>query len=277
MIGPTTSFIETGPLRFRTLTWGQGSETVLFLHGLSGVAEVWGPTVDHLPATRRYVAIDQRGHGQSAAPAAGYTASDMVSDAASVIEQLGERVHLAGHSMGARIALVLAARLPHLLRSVAIIDIGPEASKANIENTVRGIGTRPERFESRDAALEFAFRKRQPTPADEVVFLARLSPHSDGSFTWRASREALAACVTEQRSRSYWREWRHIQGPALYVHGGTSNEVPFRIAEKMRRENPAVRFERFEGVGHNIPLLAPKLLAESLLRHWTTPEQSVQK
>ena len=75
---------------------------------------------------------------------------------ASVIEQLGERGHLAGPSMGALIALVLAARLPHLRRSVAIIDIGPEASKANIENTVRGIGTRPERFESRDAALDFA-------------------------------------------------------------------------------------------------------------------------
>jgi pimeloyl-ACP methyl ester carboxylesterase len=38
----------------------------------------------------------------------------------------------------------------------------------------------------------------------------------------------------------------------------------------MRRENPRVAFERFEGVGHNIPLIAPEKLASRLERFWTT-------
>lgn len=270
----SVSFIEAGALRFRALTWGAGGETVLLLHGLTAVAEVWSATVANLPQTRRYVAIDQRGHGQSSAPATGYSASDMVSDTRAVIERLGGSVHLVGHSMGARVALVLAARHARLLRSVAIVDIGPEASKANISATVRGIQGRPERFASRQDALAFGFRNRKPTPEDERVFLARFEPHADGSLTWRASREALTACVTAQRSRNYWTDWRRISIPALYIHGGASNEVPYEIAEKMRRENPSVRFERFEGIGHNIPLIAPGELAASLERHWTAPSDS---
>lgn len=270
MTDPVESFIESGRMRFRILTWGAGSETVLFLHGLNGVAEVWGPVVNLLPPGRRYTAMDARGHGQSWAPSNGYSASAMVEDTVRVIESLGPPLHLVGHSMGARTALVLPARKPRLLRSVSVIDIGPEASKANIADTVRGIEGRPARFASTADALAYAFRNRTPTEDDTHIFLARLKGHPDGSLTWRASREALAQCVTLQRSRSYWDEWRRIPVPALFVHGGASNEVSSGIADRMRAENPRVLFERFEGIGHNIPLLAPQRLAESLERHWTS-------
>jgi pimeloyl-ACP methyl ester carboxylesterase len=54
-------------------------------------------------------------------------------------------VHLVGHSMGARVALLLAVRFPRLLDSVAIVDIGPEASASNVAQTARGVSLRPER------------------------------------------------------------------------------------------------------------------------------------
>ncbi|MEO8540033.1 MAG: alpha/beta hydrolase, partial [bacterium] len=93
---------------FRTLVWGSGDRTVLFLHGLSGVAEVWGPTVSYLPAGRRYVALDQRGHGQSPRSVdISYSVNSFVTDTAELIATLRGRVHLVGHSMGARVALVL--------------------------------------------------------------------------------------------------------------------------------------------------------------------------
>jgi pimeloyl-ACP methyl ester carboxylesterase len=267
--GPREAFLSAGGGQFRILSWGDGEETVLFLHGLPGVAEVWLPTIDSLSPGRRYVAIDQRGHGQSWAPVAGYSAADMFADARGMIDHLGAPVHLVGHSMGARVAMVLAARVPALLRSVAIVDIGPEASKANIESTVRGIGSRPERFGAREDALAVAFRNRTPTERDMAVFLARLKEGPDGSLTWRASVEALVQCVTSQRARAYWREWRSIAIPALYIRGEASNEVSPTIAARMRATNPGVVFETYESVGHNIPLLAPERLAGSLERFWT--------
>ena len=274
MTPPVESFLALPGGRARVLTWGEGPGTVVFLHGLSGVAEVWQPTVDALPSGRRHVAIDQRGHGQTFAPASGYGTREFVGDTRAAIQRLGPPVHLVGHSMGARVALLMAARFPRLLDSVAIVDIGPEASASNVAQTARGVSLRPERFGDEEEALAFAFRTRVPTELDKHIFLARLEAHPDGSLTWRASREALIETVTRHRARNYWREWRRIAIPALFIHGGASNEVSVAIADRMRKENPSVAFERYDGIGHNIPLLAPERLATSLANFWTTSAKS---
>ncbi|MGE3074136.1 MAG: alpha/beta fold hydrolase [Dehalococcoidia bacterium] len=268
MKAATESFIETNRGTFRALTWGDGAETVLFLHGLSGVAEVWTPTVNNLPDGRRYVAIDQRGHGQTVSQGDDYSAAAMVADTKVVIAALGGRPHLVGHSMGARIALLIAARKPEIIRSAVIVDIGPDKCEENIDSTRRGVEGRPEKFASTHELFAFGFRNRTPSALDKQILLARMEPHADGSLTWRASKEALVQCVSAQRSRNYWADWRKIAMPSLFIHGGASTEVPLRIAEKMRAQNRAVAFERFEGTGHNIPLIAPDKLAKSLEQHW---------
>ncbi len=265
--------LSSGP--FRALDWGAGAPTVLFLHGLSGVAEVWGPTVSHLMAGRRYLALDQRGHGHSPTGAdLDYSARAFEEDAAEFIESLGTPVHLVGHSMGARIALLLAAHHPALLGSATIIDIGPDASRKNITDTLAALERRQERFESRDEAIAAVFRSRKPALSDEEILLARLMRGADGSYAWRSSREVLGECVTRQRSRSYWSEWRAISVPAMFVHGGASTEVSTVIAERMRAANPRVRFERLEGVGHNIPLIAPDALSALLEDFWRSAGES---
>ena len=218
--------------------------------------------------------MDQRGHGRSFGGESDYGPRAMAADVLSVIASIGGRVHLVGHSMGARIALLAAARHASALSSAAIVDIGPEASKANIERTIEGVSSRPERFATRDEAIAFAFRSRTPTDSDIAIFLARLEAHPDGSHTWRATREALTAIVTSHRSRNYWDDWRGIDVPAIFIHAGNSNEVSAAIADRMREQNPRVQFERFKEIGHNIPLIAPEKLASSLERFWTTAAKS---
>jgi pimeloyl-ACP methyl ester carboxylesterase len=253
---------------------------VLFLHGLTGVAEVWGPTVEALGRRHpRCLAMDQRGHGHSPKPETGYAIGDFVRDAVDIIEEMGlAPLHLVGHSMGARVAMVLAARFPRLLRSVAIVDIGPEAWRANHEQTVQALDRMPPSYPSMAAALGGAARSRGAESADAALSAvrltaiaeARLQTLPDGSVAWLADREALKRTVVAHRSRDYWAEWKRIGIPALFVRGGTSTEVRPRIAEKMRATNPQVRFVQFEGVGHNVPLLAPGQLAATLLEFWST-------
>lgn len=258
----------------------------LFLHGLTGVAEVWGPTVTSLPvdAGPSY-AVDQRGHGHSPKPIDGYAIGDYVRDATHVIRTLGVApVQLVGHSMGARVAMVLAARHPDLVRSVAIVDIGPEEWQANWKQTVAGLDRLPDSFPSVEAALGGTARARGGgesmdsaalSAALKEIATARLRSNPDGSVSWLASREALKQTVISHRSRNFWQEWKAIRVPALFVRGGASSEVRPTIAQKMRKTNPRVRYEEFEGIGHNIPLLAPAHLADTLSRFWDT-EQAVQ-
>jgi pimeloyl-ACP methyl ester carboxylesterase len=145
---PTPLAVASSLGTFRVLHWGAVSgRAALLLHGLTGVAEVWGPTIDGLGREPRCYAMDQRGHGHSAKPEAGYAIGDYVGDALRVIDALQlAPVDLVGHSMGARVAMVLAARHPDVLRSVAIVDIGPEAWEANHEQTVAAIERMPASF-----------------------------------------------------------------------------------------------------------------------------------
>ena len=267
MTQPVESFIETNAGRFRSLQWGPaGGETVLFLHGLTAVAEVWGPAVANLSAGRNYVAVDQRGHGDS--PHEGpYHVGRLVQDTRTIIKTLGGPVHLVGHSMGARVAIVLAARSPELLRSVAIVDIGVEASQKNIKETTEAIEQMPGSFANDEEAYAFAFRRRAPDDVAKAVFRARLKS-ANGRLVWRGSPEAMVSIVRSHRSRSYWKEWQAISIPSLYVRGARSNEVSAAIYEKMRSVNPGVRYVELEGIPHNVPLIAPERLAGELETLW---------
>ncbi len=266
------TFVDTPRGRFRVLEWGvRSAEPVLFLHGLTAVAEVWGPVAASLDSNYRYVALDQRGHGDS--PHDGpFTIGQFVADAKAFIRWLGEPLHMVGHSMGARVAIATAARYPELLRSAAIVDIGVEASAENIRETAAGISGMPERFATEDDAFAFAFPKRVPDKTSRAIFRARLRSTTDG-LVWRGSPEAMLEVVRAHRSRSYWREWRSIGIPALFVRGGRSNEVSQSVAQRMRAANPSIEYEEFDGIPHNVPLIAPERLAHSLQRLWQRAER----
>lgn len=102
---------------------------VLLLHGLMGRASHWAATARWLSGRHRAVALDQRGHGRSDKPSeAPYTREAYVSDAESVIEQLGlAPVTLVGHAMGALTAWQLAAKRPDLVGALIICDMRASA------------------------------------------------------------------------------------------------------------------------------------------------------
>lgn len=270
---PVERLVETPRGAFRALEWPGGGVPVLLLHGLSGVAEVWEPTVEELPPGRHIVAIDQRGHGETHPETGGYSIGSFVADTLAVLESLGlERPHLVGHSMGARVAIAFAARHPGRIRTVTIVDIGPEQWKENWESTLEAFSKMPARFESEGAALAYAARGREMSESAKRIFLARLKPLPGGGLTWRADLEALNATVRNHRSRNYWREWAAIESPLLLIRGGASRELRPNVYEKMRMMQPSATYKELDGVGHNIPLIAPGQLASELIAFWANHE-----
>lgn len=107
-------------------TRGNG-ESVLLVHGLGSSTEDWEPQVDALAKEFRVVTYDVRGHGRTAKPAGAYSVAQFAADAAALITSLGlAPVHVIGLSMGGMIAFQLAADRPELVRSLVIVNSGPE-------------------------------------------------------------------------------------------------------------------------------------------------------
>lgn len=109
---------------------GAGSRPgVLLLHGLMGRASHWSSTARWLSERHRAVALDQRGHGQSAKlPEAAFTREAYVEDAEAALEQLGlAPAVLIGHAMGALTAWQLAAKRPDLVQGLIVCDMRASA------------------------------------------------------------------------------------------------------------------------------------------------------
>jgi pimeloyl-ACP methyl ester carboxylesterase len=102
-------------------------ETVLLIHGLGSSTEDWEPQVAALSPRFSVVTYDVRGHGRSGKPAGAYSVQQFAADAAALVEALHlGPVHVVGLSMGGMIGFQLAVDRPELVRSLVIVNSGPE-------------------------------------------------------------------------------------------------------------------------------------------------------
>jgi 3-oxoadipate enol-lactonase len=105
---------------------GQG-QPVLLIHGLGSSSRDWEPQKTAFSPFYRVVAFDVRGHGQSDKPPGPYSIPLFAVDTAELIRSidLGPS-HIVGISMGGMIAFQLAVSSPDLVRSLVIVNSGPE-------------------------------------------------------------------------------------------------------------------------------------------------------
>jgi pimeloyl-ACP methyl ester carboxylesterase len=115
-------YFMSGDARLRYRDLGQG-DPVILLHGLTRSLADWTGVADALARDHRVIAVDVRGFGKStrfSAPAR--LGPEMAADIVRLLDHLRiDRVHLAGHSMGASIAAKVAALHPDRVRSVTLM------------------------------------------------------------------------------------------------------------------------------------------------------------
>ena len=108
-------------VRLSYLDKGQGSPSLLLIHGWGGDRRIWQRQVVALAARHRIIAVDLRGHGGSDAPKQDYSIRCLADDVAWLCRRLHLRHIIAvGHRMGGLIALRLAAALEEVAGLVFI-------------------------------------------------------------------------------------------------------------------------------------------------------------
>ena len=95
---------------------------IVLLHGLSGTQQHWDPAVEPLRAHGDVITIDLPGFGASPQPST-WTLDGAADAVLNRLADLGvERCILVGHSLGASLAVTLAARSPHLVAGLGLIS-----------------------------------------------------------------------------------------------------------------------------------------------------------
>jgi pimeloyl-ACP methyl ester carboxylesterase len=236
----------------RVETAGSG---VLLLHGLMGRASHWAPTARWLAARHRAVALDQRGHGSSAKPAAGpFTREAYVADAAAAVEQLGlGPVTLIGHSMGALTAWQLAAERPDLVRALVICDMRASALGAASQREWQDWFRRwPVPFASLDAVRKWFGEDdpwvERPQPARGEFFAEVMAPRPDGWYPVFDPAQMLASRQTWVHE-AHWDSLAQVRCPTLVVRG-LDGELGRAEAQEMVRVLPRGAYAEIPDAGH---------------------------
>lgn len=114
----------------RVIDEGSGGVPVLFLHGLCSDKETWRAQLDHLKASRRVVAYDQRGHGASERGPK-YTVDLLADDLENVAKELHlGKFWLVGHSFSGTVLSAYAAKHADKLAGLVYVDAMGDVSSA---------------------------------------------------------------------------------------------------------------------------------------------------
>ena len=118
-------YVPVRGLSYHVRTWGDPRARKLFLlHGWMDVAASFQFLVDGLEGDWHVLAPDWRGFGLSETPQDGYWFPDYVADLDALAHRLapGEPIDIAGHSLGANVAMLYAGARPANVAHVAALD-----------------------------------------------------------------------------------------------------------------------------------------------------------
>ena len=102
---------------------GTGGVPIVFVHSFAGSKSHWAGQLAEFRKTRRAVALDLRGHGQSERPAGGdYAIESLATDIAAVADGLDlHRFVLVGHSLGGAASIAYAAAHPERVAALVLV------------------------------------------------------------------------------------------------------------------------------------------------------------
>jgi lipase len=166
--------VDGGDLR--VLLWGNGKHVAVAVHGITASAMAWQAVARQMPSDWTLAAPDLRGRGHSAELPGPYGLNQHAADVAAVLRQLGGRPVLAGHSMGAYVALLTRDAHPQLVRRLVLVDGGvplPVPEGADL-----------------DAILGPALARLRQSFADTEAYLAFWRAHPALAGHWTADVEA---------------------------------------------------------------------------------------
>jgi pimeloyl-ACP methyl ester carboxylesterase len=247
---------------------GEGSRSVLLLHGGGQTRHAWDGTARRLAqAGWRAVALDQRGHGDSAWVASGaYGFGDFGRDASAVAgaitTETGQKPVVVGASLGGLASLMALGtkRDEPMFGALILVDVVPQMDPTGVDH-IQGFmrAKAAEGFASIDEAAEAVagYLPHRPRPRSLDGLRKNLRRHPDGRWRWHwdprfldgpgsvnadwpAMEQALLSASADLRV------------PSLLVRGGSSELVTDEAARAFLALSPATSYVNIADARHMV-------------------------
>lgn len=231
-----------------------GGPDLVLLHGWSLNLRVFDGLSRALGGRCRLIAIDLPGHGRSDWDARATTPAAQAWRVHETLAGLTERYTLLGWSLGAQIALDLAAALPAAIERLVLVSATPKflmapnwrcgTPRPQLARLVHRVHADPER--AVNGFLELAVRGSRPRTAQRALAVLHRALRTQG----RARREALTAGLARLREGDLRPALPLVRAPALVIGGQRDRVVRAVASRRLARLLPAARYAEIEGAAH---------------------------
>ncbi len=248
---------------------GPGGARTVFLHGLSGQGKNFTQVAKALEPDLHSLLVDLPNHGRSA-----WTDSvDYVDVADAVAAHLREGfaadgpVHVVGHSMGGKVAMVLALRHPELVDRLVVVDISPTANAGTgeFEHLLDSLARLD--LDAVDRRADADRLLTADIPDDRVrLFLLQNLRSTDTGFRWQPHLALLRAelpTIGDFPDNSDLGDGT-FDHPVLWLAGERSPYIRPEHDATMRRLFPRTRLVTIKGAGHWVHSEQPEAFASAL-------------
>jgi pimeloyl-ACP methyl ester carboxylesterase len=271
-------FAQSGDCEMAFLESGSGTEAVLFLHGFPTSAQLWREILPLIGETRRAVAPDLLGFGDTREPpSSDYSIAGQAERVMGLMDSLGiEQFTAVGHGQGGGVAQVLAVTAPERVERLVLIDSAAFDNWPTPEDHALlffiDLPLLPE-VARRAGWLDTLARSRFGLPR-QVLDASALARDAVGEYL----RPVVASPEGLARFQRYMTamDCKHTvhaavsladyDRPTAIIWAGDDRRYSVSWAKRLYDTIPgAQRFEIIAGCGHLVPEEKPAELADNLL------------
>jgi pimeloyl-ACP methyl ester carboxylesterase len=264
-----TSSTSDDAVALHTAGFGDTGSRILFLHGLFGQGRNWTAIAKALSDEHRVTLVDLPHHGRSPwLESFDYLEiADMVAD----LIRLHDPAAVVGHSMGGKVAMVLALRHPRLVSRLCVVDMAPVTYPRSQQfdtyiDAMRRLDLDADATrEEADAALSAAV----PDAGVRGFLLQNLRRDAFG-WTWQMNLDVLGRDLDRISAwpAAQLGPIRPYEGPTLWIAGQNSPYVREDNKPMMKALFPWVRSVTVKGAGHWVHADNPEVVT-ALVRDFT--------
>lgn len=249
-------------LRLRYVDQGPPSgPVVVMLHGYTDTWFSFSRVLPLMPSTLRIIVPDQRGHGASDRPEAGYSMPEFASDVVQLLEALQiQRATVVGHSMGSFVARQVALAAPDRVERLVLIGAGATARNDAVGELRKSVDALTDPVDVAFAREFQASMVQRPVPPE---FLDRVVADT-ARVPARVWKSVLAGILEHTIDHSA------IRQPTLVIGGDRDTVFTQSDQEHLARLIPNATVRIVAGIGHSLQWEQPDLFARALADFMTT-------
>lgn len=226
--------------------YGSAGEPIVILHGIFGSLDNWHTVAKELSENYTVYTLDLRNHGHSP-HSEEMSLALMAEDVHTfILEHSLEKVHLVGHSMGGKVAMLFAQSYVSQLKSLVVVDIAPKTYKsghlpyfkAYQEINLSRINNRKE--------LDDAFAEYESNMAVRQFLMKNIVSGANG-YHLKINVQAIEKAYSEIIGGIHLGK---INIPTLFMAGKKSNYIREADKESIKQIFSQVQFTSISNAGH---------------------------